>query len=253
MGKREQLRRLRKEGREQALKETLRSRHQAKIRPYKQLGLVGGLTLIVSTASSLVGWGGNELYFRVSSYLRNRYEVSGPFGTISRQELAEADRWRLKTSRGDIEIQLAVNRAPKTSANFVLLARQGFYDGVKFHRVIKDFMIQTGDPNTKGDDVSTYGTGGPPYSFEDELTGDENYSRAVVAMANSGPDTNGSQFFIVQKDQVGMPKSYTIFAQVTAGMEVVDKIASSRVKDNGQGEKSLPVSPVILEKVEPIT
>ena len=146
----------------------------------------------------------------------------------------------LKTSEGDITIDLFESKTPKTVNNFVSLARKGFYDGTTFHRVIKDFMIQGGDP--KGD-----GTGGPGYKFDDESF-DGEYTLGIVAMANSGPNTNGSQFFIMHADSP-LPKDYVIFGEVTDGMDVVDAIATAAVKTSASGEKSKPVKPVIVSKV----
>jgi cyclophilin family peptidyl-prolyl cis-trans isomerase len=121
----------------------------------------------------------------------------------------------LQTSKGDIRIQLLAKQAPKAVNNFVFLARAGFYDGTTFHRVLKDFMAQGGDP--KGD-----GTGGPGYSFADEITPDLNFSEpGVVAMANSGPNTNGSQFFITVAPTTYLNGGYTIFGKVVDGMPVV--------------------------------
>src|ERR671939_701143 len=109
----------------------------------------------------------------------------------------------LETSEGTIRIRLLARETPQTVNNFVFLARQGFYDGVIFHRVIDGFMIQTGDPTGTG-------RGGPGYRFADEPV-NRRYTRGVVAMANAGPDTNGSQFFIVHGDDVRLPPNYTIF------------------------------------------
>jgi cyclophilin family peptidyl-prolyl cis-trans isomerase len=149
---------------------------------------------------------------------------------------------KLSTSEGDITIELFANKTPKTVNNFVYLANRGFYDGTIFHRVMKDFMIQGGDP--KGD-----GTGGPGYKFDDEPF-DGEYARGTVAMANSGPNTNGSQFFIMHKDNA-LPKNYVIFGKVTSGIEVVDKIAEAPVKVNSYTrEVSSPVNPVTVNKVE---
>jgi len=147
----------------------------------------------------------------------------------------------LKTSEGDITIDLDVKKVPITVNNFVALAKQNFYDGTVFHRVIKDFMIQGGDPS--GD-----GSGGPGYTFADESLGGK-YTRGTVAMANSGPNTNGSQFFIIHKDY-DLPSSYVIFGHVSSGMDAVDKIAEAKVTDNGAGEKSKPVKPVAIDSVE---
>jgi cyclophilin family peptidyl-prolyl cis-trans isomerase len=124
----------------------------------------------------------------------------------------------LDTNHGPITIELDPVTAPLTVNNFVFLARDGFYEGVIFHRVVPGFVIQGGDPTGTG-------SGGPGYKFRDELDGPGSYSRGTVAMANAGPNTNGSQFFVCL-DSVGLPHSYTIFGKVTAGMEAVDAIAA---------------------------
>lgn len=147
----------------------------------------------------------------------------------------------LKTSVGTISAELYVKQTPVTVNNFVFLSRQGFYDNTVFHRVVKDFMIQGGDP--KGD-----GTGGPGYRFDDESFKGE-YVRGTLAMANAGPDTNGSQFFIMHKD-VPLPKNYVIFGKISSGMEIVDKIAQGQTTANLSGEKSKPVEPVKILSVE---
>jgi len=123
----------------------------------------------------------------------------------------------LHTNLGDIAIEFLPAEAPLAVNNFVFLAGEGFYDGVIFHRVIKGFMIQGGDPTGTG-------TGGPGYKFRDELEGPGGYDRGTVAMANAGPNTNGSQFFICDASP-GLPHSYTKFGKVTSGLEVVDAIA----------------------------
>jgi cyclophilin family peptidyl-prolyl cis-trans isomerase len=150
----------------------------------------------------------------------------------------------LKTTEGDITIKINALDTVMASTNFVYLARIGFYDGTIFHRVVKDFMIQGGDPLGNG-------TGGPGYNFNDEPF-DGEYVRGAVAMANSGPNTNGSQFFIVQKDSPNLPKDYIIFGKVIEGMDVVDKIAEAPVQDNGAGESSKPLSPVTIVTAEVI-
>lgn len=122
----------------------------------------------------------------------------------------------ISTAKGDIVIELFPDTAPKTVDNFMTLAKKGFYDGLTFHRREEGFVIQGGDPAGNG-------TGGPGYTFEDELTDSYTYDRGIVAMANRGPNTNGSQFFIMLAN-VPLPKSYSIFGRVTSGMEVVDKI-----------------------------
>lgn len=149
----------------------------------------------------------------------------------------------LSTSKGEITVDLLESDVPLTANNFVFLARQNFYDGVPFHRIVQDFMIQTGDPTGTG-------RGGPGYRFEDEaVVGD--YTRGTVAMANAGPNTNGSQFFIMLKDYSGrLPKNYTIFGKVTEGMDVVDAIAATPVVAGPSGEVSKPTETVTIDNVE---
>lgn len=153
---------------------------------------------------------------------------------------------KLHTNRGIIDLELFETTTPKTVANFTKLAGEGFYDGVKFHRVIKGFMIQGGDPLTKDDAASArWGTGGPGYTFEDEI-GDANGNFAgTISMANAGPNTNGSQFFINTKDNNFLDTKHTVFGKVTGGMDVVAMIEDSAV--NGQDR---PVEPVVIEKLE---
>lgn len=152
----------------------------------------------------------------------------------------------ISTSMGDITIDLFEKEAPITVNNFVFLAKDKFYDNVTFHRIIKDFMIQTGDP------LGT-GIGGPGYTFEDELNNGHNYEVGVVAMANAGANTNGSQFFIGSgKDVEGLKHvpNYSIFGKVTAGLDIVQKIAAVPVKENPQtNEKSVPEQPVTIKTI----
>ncbi len=147
----------------------------------------------------------------------------------------------LHTTKGDIEIALNFGETPNTVKNFIDLAQKSFYTNTIFHRAIKGFMIQGGDPNGNG-------TGGPGYRFDDEPFSGE-YTRGAVAMANAGPNTNGSQFFIMHADYP-LPKSYTIFGHVTTGMDVVDAIATDKVQMSASGELSSPVSPTTVTGVE---
>ena len=151
----------------------------------------------------------------------------------------------IATELGDIEVELFTESAPKASANFVKLAKQGFYDDVIFHRVIPDFMIQGGDGEFgKKATLNTgrVGTGGPGYKFADEKVTSP-YYRGTLAMANSGPNTNGSQFFICHRD-AGLPPAYTIFGQVTKGLDVVDAIAMQP-----RNSKDLPHDPCAIVSV----
>ncbi len=147
----------------------------------------------------------------------------------------------LKTTEGDIVVALNAKQTPITVNNFVSLSRSDFYNNTIFHRVMKGFMIQGGDPMGNG-------TGGPGYKFNDEPFAGE-YDRGTVAMANSGPNTNGSQFFIMHA-KVPLPKNYVIFGKVTEGMDVVDKIANAPVRDSVSGEMSDPIKPVKVVSVE---
>ncbi len=167
-----------------------------------------------------------------------RYELP-PLMTIDPEATYLA---HITTNKGEITLELFAKEAPKTVNNFVFLAGEGFYNGVSFHRVIKDFMIQTGDP--KGD-----GTGSPGYRFADEPV-TRSYAKGIVAMANAGPNTNGSQFFIVHGSQVGLPPAYTIFGQVTDGLDTVDEIAHSPVRASAGGEVSSPIEPIIIDNIE---
>ena len=141
------------------------------------------------------------------------------------------------TNHGSIELELFDDAAPKTVQNFLKLAKDGFYDGVIFHRVIQDFMIQGGDPTGTG-------SGGPGYQFEDEFN-DHKVVRGALAMANAGPNTNGSQFFIVTTGAAPwLDGKHTVFGQVTSGMDVVDAIEGV---DTGPGDK--PRDDVRIESV----
>jgi cyclophilin family peptidyl-prolyl cis-trans isomerase len=144
----------------------------------------------------------------------------------------------MKTTEGDIVLELFDEEAPKTVANFKQLSEQGFYDGLLFHRVIADFMVQGGCPQGTG-------TGGPGYTFEDEIN-DHKVTRGALAMANAGPDTNGSQFFIVTADACPwLDGKHTVFGQVTDGMDVVDRLNGAETD-----ARDRPVEPLGIATVE---
>jgi peptidyl-prolyl cis-trans isomerase B (cyclophilin B) len=144
----------------------------------------------------------------------------------------------LHTNAGPITVSFFDDDAPKTVENFRKLSGEGFYDGLIFHRVIRDFMIQGGDPEGTG-------TGGPGYTFEDEIN-DHKVVRGALAMANAGPDTNGSQFFIVTTDAAPwLDGKHTVFGEVTEGMETVDSIEGT---ETGPGDR--PAEPQVIERVE---
>ncbi len=152
----------------------------------------------------------------------------------------------LKTNKGDIKVDLFANSTPITVNNFVFLANEGFYNQTKFHRIIKDFMIQGGDPQGTG-------MGGPGYRFDDEpFTGE--YEAGTIAMANAGPNTNGSQFFIMHKNYP-LPKNYVIFGKASdpQSLSVIDTIANTPTRVGPSGEKSQPMEDIILQSVTIIT
>jgi len=163
-----------------------------------------------------------------------------PFASkkMEQVKVSKQDEAVLHTNMGDITVKFFNADAPKTVDNFIKLSRDGFYDGLIFHRVIADFMIQGGDPN--GD-----GTGGPGYEFEDEFN-DHKIVKGTLAMANSGPNTNGSQFFIVtEKEQPHLDGVHTAFGEVVAGMDTVTKIAAVPVDKDDK-----PLTPVTIDSIE---
>ena len=147
----------------------------------------------------------------------------------------------INTSKGSMTLDLFATEAPLTVNNFVFLAREGFYTEGKFHRVIKDFMVQGGCP--RGD-----GTGGPGYRFQDEPV-TRRYVKGTLAMANAGPNTNGSQFFIVHGADAGLPPNYTIFGMLTGGEDVLNALAESPVSRGRGGENSTPTEQLAINSI----
>lgn len=151
----------------------------------------------------------------------------------------------IKTSLGDIKVKFYNAESPFTVNNFLNLAKMGFYNETKFHRVIKDFMIQGGDPLSKGDDTMYYGTGGPGYKFKDEIN-NKKLVAGSLAMANSGPNTNGSQFFIVTLEETPwLDGKHTNFGEVVSGMDVVKKIEAAE-----RNSRDLPLKDIIVKSIE---
>jgi peptidylprolyl isomerase len=151
----------------------------------------------------------------------------------------------LHTSMGDITIKLNPETPPNTVANFTKLAQSGFYDGTKFHRVIKGFMNQGGDPLSKDDSqMARWGTGGPGYQFADEITQSNNNGVGSIAMANAGPNTNGSQFFINVADNSFLNTKHTVFGNVADGIDVVTAINNTKTGTNDR-----PVEAVIIKSI----
>lgn len=152
----------------------------------------------------------------------------------------------LHTNKGDIVLEMMEADAPNTVANFENLAKSGFYDGTKFHRVIKNFMIQAGDPQTKDDSLAArWGTGGPGYTFADEIHANNRNDAGTISMANAGPNTNGSQFFINAANNNFLDGKHTVFGKVVSGMEVVEAIESTLTN-----EMDRPLEAVVIENVD---
>ena len=148
----------------------------------------------------------------------------------------------VRTNHGDMTLELFAAEAPRTVNNFVFLAREGFYEAGSFHRVIKDFMVQGGCPEGSG-------RGGPGYRFQDEPV-TRPYVKGTLAMANAGPNTNGSQFFIVHGQSVGLPPNYTIFGMLVDGEATLDILANSAVTSGGGGERSTPTERLEIQNIE---
>lgn len=160
------------------------------------------------------------------------------------KQLAKNITVTLETNFGNIKIKLFPAEAPKTVNNFIQLAQQKFYNGSMFHRVIKDFMIQGGDPNSKDTDWANDGQGGPGYKFEDEFN-KHKVVRGALAMANSGPNTNGSQFFIVTTQAAAwLDGKHTVFGEVVEGMSVVDRIENVDKNANDHPTKDVVINDI---------
>jgi len=157
----------------------------------------------------------------------------------------------IKTSEGEMEVQFWTDAAPNTIENFKKLARQGFYDGTIFHRIVKDFMIQGGDPNSKDPaKENSYGQGGPDYKIKAEFN-DHPHDRGVISMARSAdPDSAGSQFFICLAPVHRLDHQYTTFGKLIKGDDVLEKIGNIPVERNAQGEPSKPTKRVMIESVK---
>ena len=211
--------------------------------------------ILLAVCILLIGFGG---YWVLSN---NKSEVArpgavpgipGPAGQADNEPVANTPTTNnkimsamLHTNKGDITIEFTPVTAPKTVANFIKLAGEGFYDGTKFHRVIKGFMNQGGDPLSKDDSQTVaWGTGGPGYVFADEISASNKNDVGTVAMANSGPNTNGSQFFVNAGANNFLDAKHTVFGKVTAGLDVVMAINSVPTDSSDR-----PISPVVIESI----
>jgi peptidyl-prolyl cis-trans isomerase B (cyclophilin B) len=154
----------------------------------------------------------------------------------------------LTTDAGEITVEFFLDKAPKHVENFVKLSEEGFYDGTRFHRVIPGFMIQGGDPNTKQDDTSRWGFGGPGHTVDAEFN-DIHHERGILSMARSAdPNSAGSQFFVMHAKAASLDNQYTVFGHIADGYEALDTIANAACVPDGEGSR--PVEPVTLQKVQ---
>src|SRR3989442_6144214 len=180
---------------------------------------------------------------------------SGLFGAEEKKESAPMDTSNevavIKTSEGEMVVQFWTDAAPNTIENFKKLARSGFYDGTIFHRIVKDFMIQGGDPNSKDPArESSYGTGGPGYKIKAEFN-DHSHERGVISMAREpDPNSAGSQFFICLSPVPRLDHQYTTFGKLIKGDDVLGKIGDTPVSPNSMGEMSKPTKRVTIEKID---
>lgn len=158
-------------------------------------------------------------------------------------------RVRIETDHGDMLVEFLNDKAPNHVENFVKLAREGFYDGTRFHRIIAGFMIQGGDPNTKDGGSGHWGTGGPGYSVDAEFN-DVHHERGVLSMARSAdPNSAGSQFFVCHGEAGFLDGQYTAFGRLVDGFDVLDEIANAPCQPGAGGERSKPVEPVTVQKM----
>jgi cyclophilin family peptidyl-prolyl cis-trans isomerase len=208
----------------------------------------GGYWALTSNSSQVVAIAKGELpdvVANVQATSSSQAAIVTTNGSINSPQDKKYMRAVLHTNKGNITIEFFDADAPNTVANFTKLAGAGFYSGTKFHRVIKGFMIQGGDPLTKDDtQMSMWGTGGPGYKFADEIRANNHNVIGTISMANSGPNTNGSQFFINTANNNFLDGKHTTFGRVVIGMEVVSAIEATPT-----GANDRPVDPIIITSV----
>ncbi|QQR65141.1 peptidylprolyl isomerase [Candidatus Kaiserbacteria bacterium] len=224
----------------------------------KQIAFVLGISLVLV---AIIGWWVDKNNEKPALLLDTETQLAGPLTpeelVINNPDITNTmNRVAVfSTNKGTIEIELFEDKMPITTGNFIKLALENFYDGIKFHRVIDGFMIQAGDPNTKGNDILSYGSGGPGYTVQDEFVEDSLLSnvRGTIAMANTGqPNSGGSQFFINTVDNTGLDfnkepfsSKHPVFGRVIKGLDIVDAISKVEV-----GQRDLPVEPVVIESID---
>lgn len=205
-----------------------------------QIALMGVLVLIVVLGVRDVNKKSEEVQ-NVSASVAESLETNKEEETMSQ----EITRVVLNTSKGAVTLELWKENAPKTVENFITLAQNGFYDGTRFHRVIEGFMIQGGDPLSKDTaQMARWGTGGPGYQFADEIHAENKNLAGTISMANAGPNTNGSQFFINVADNSYLDQRHTVFGKVVEGYDIVEAIS---LVDTGPNDR--PVEDVVIESI----
>lgn len=210
--------------------------------------LLGGLSLYLRDANetSVTTTDSYSTSTQQNNIIQQPSSTTPAMSTTTLPSSKKVSSATITTNYGTIEVQFATN-TPVTVENFAKLASSGFYTGTRFHRVIEKFMIQGGDPLSKDPSMKDrWGTGGPEYRFKDELTGQETYPQGTLAMANAGPNTNGSQFFIVTASpQAPLSPDYTVFGHVTKGIDTALKIEKVATDANDR-----PLQDVIIQKIE---
>ncbi len=214
--------------------------------PSHRLGALVSIFIVVAVGA-FVYMSGNKTTDTLGSTLKKSVELPEEGTVVPAEKKSDAVSTSavFKTSYGDIEVVFFADKAPNTVKNFLSLAKSGFYANTKFHRVIKDFMIQGGDPLSKDDALmARWGTGGPNYTFADEIN-DEKIVRGALAMANAGPNTNGSQFFIVTAESTPwLDGKHTVFGKVVKGLDVLNRIGTTAT-----GDRDIPKVPVIVKEI----
>jgi len=217
------------------------------------------LALVISVVFLVIGLVATRTSAETKEQVNEQLKAKGPSGKTEAKEAGKGAAMQksvvadevaiLDTNYGTMVLEFFPKDAPGHVENFKKLARQGFYDGTKFHRIIKDFMIQGGDPNTKGPNVGSYGTGGPGYTIKAEFNS-RKHVKGTLSMARlDDPNSAGSQFFICLAPQPGLDGKYTVFGQLIKGMNVLEAIGNVKVKPSASGAASFPLEPVILKKV----
>lgn len=222
--------------------------------PIRHSVLIGSCFMLTACGATTVTPQATPTAMSTSAYstatpLLSPSAVSLPTVTPSPTMNAQNPVITMQTSMGTVKIELFADKVPNTVENFVKLSKDKFYNGILFHRVIPGFMAQSGDPNTKDSDPYNDGMGGPGYKFADEFVSGLSNVRGTLSMANSGPNTNGSQFFINVVDNTYLNNKHTVFGKVIEGLDVVDKIVNVPTVKNDPRLQNRPVKDVKIVSV----